>query len=63
MHKLVLVEAFLKEVLRIRPSLVFPIAREPLEEIKVKDLTLKKGWLLLYGNSFANRNEKNYDNS
>ncbi|CAD8094874.1 unnamed protein product [Paramecium sonneborni] len=62
LNQLVLIESFLKEVMRVRPSVVYPIARKAKQNIQIKDLQIQKGTLLLLGNFLANICPLNYDN-
>ncbi|CAD8178750.1 unnamed protein product [Paramecium pentaurelia] len=61
-NQLVFIESFLKEVLRLKPSVVYPIARKAKSNIQIKDLYIKKGTILLLGNFLANISTQNYDN-
>ncbi|CAD8161750.1 unnamed protein product [Paramecium octaurelia] len=61
-NQLVLVESFLKEVMRLKPSVVYPIARKAKQDLQIKDLHIKEGTILLLGNFLANINSQNYDN-
>lgn len=48
--------------MRLKPSVVYPIARKAKSNIYVKDLFIKKGTILLLGNFLANISSQNYDN-
>ncbi|CAD8192942.1 unnamed protein product [Paramecium pentaurelia] len=61
LNKLIYMECFLKEVMRIKPSVVHPIVRQAKSDIQIKDLFIKKGSYILLGSFLANINSNHYE--
>ncbi|CAD8107911.1 unnamed protein product [Paramecium sonneborni] len=61
LSKLIYLECFLKEVMRLKPSVVHPIVRQAKIDIQIKDLFIKKGSYILLGSFLANINSNHYE--
>ncbi|CAD8198391.1 unnamed protein product [Paramecium octaurelia] len=61
LKKLVQLECFLKEVMRLKPSVVHPIVRQAKSDIQIKDFFIKKDSYILLGSFLANINSNHYE--